>query len=123
MFGQAGPAPSVDVFGQPAFRPPGMVLFTELGDPQTLCQRQSDYEGERYDFCSDGCQWIFDREPEKYVQAWLPVHQVYQGACGGTTIPEVLAWYGMQEGDGGEYEGSPDQVSWADWHAPAKVGD
>ncbi len=99
------------------------MLFTELGDPQTLCQRQSDYEGERYDFCSDGCQWIFDREPEKYVQAWLPVHQVYQGACGGTTIPEVLAWYGIQEGDGGEYVGSPDQVNWDNWHAPAKVGD
>ena len=64
----------------------------------------------RYDFCSDGCQWIFEREPEKYVQAWLPVHQIYQGVCGGPSVPEVLAWYGMQEGDGGEYEGSPDQV-------------
>jgi phenol hydroxylase P3 protein len=99
------------------------MLFTELGDAETLCQRQSDYKGERYDFCSDGCQWIFDREPEKYVQAWLPVHQIFQGVCGGLTIPEVLAWYGMQPDDGGEYEGSSDQVNWANWHAPAKVGD
>jgi len=28
-----------------------------------------------------------------------------------------------QEGDGGEYEGSPDQVNWENWHATAKVGD
>jgi len=43
------------------------MLFTEPGDPTTLCQRHSIYEGERYDMCSDGCKWIFDREPEKYV--------------------------------------------------------
>ena len=29
----------------------------------------------------DGCKDIFDYEPEKYVQAWLPVHQIYQGNC------------------------------------------
>ena len=22
-----------------------------------------------------------------YVQAWLPMHQIYQGNCGGTTFP------------------------------------
>jgi phenol hydroxylase P3 protein len=26
-------------------------------------------------------QDIFDNEPEKYVQSWLPVHQIYQGNC------------------------------------------
>jgi hypothetical protein len=29
----------------------------------------------------------------------------------------------MQPGDGGEYEGSPDQQNWDLWHATAKVGD
>ncbi|HZQ28543.1 MAG TPA: YHS domain-containing protein [Acidimicrobiales bacterium] len=93
------------------------MLFTEPGDPTRIAFRRSEYKGESFDFCSDGCKWIFDREPEKYVQAWLPVHQIFQGNCGGPSVPEVLAWYGLQEGDAGEYEGSLDQVSWADWHA------
>jgi phenol hydroxylase P3 protein len=93
------------------------MLFTEPGDPTTLCQRHSVYRGERFAFCSDGCQWVFDREPEKYVQAWLPVHQIYQGNCGGPTVPDVLAWYGLAEGDNGEYEGSAEQADWKRWHA------
>jgi phenol hydroxylase P3 protein len=92
------------------------MAFTEPGDPGTICQRHSVFRGERYDFCSDGCKWIFDREPEKYVQAWLPVHQIYQGNCGGPSVPEVLAWYGVTEGDNGEYLGSPEQANWLRWH-------
>jgi len=91
--------------------------FTEPGDPGQICFRQSEYEGELYNFCSDGCQWIFDREPEKYVQAWLPVHQIYQGNCGGATIPDVLAWYGIAEGDNLDYAVSTDKTSWDEWHA------
>jgi phenol hydroxylase P3 protein len=98
------------------------MLFTEVGDPETICQRQVVYKDERYDFCSDGCQWVFEREPEKYVQAWLPVHQIYQGVCGGPSVPEVLAWYGLQEGDSGEYIGSLDHKDWLAWHATAPVG-
>ena len=95
------------------------MLFTEPGDPTTLCQRDSVYKGEKFQTCSNGCQWIFEREPEKYVQAWLPVHQIYQGNCGGGTIPDVLAWYGIQEGDGGEYKGSVDDNNWNTWHNAA----
>ena len=76
--------------------------FTEPGDPTTICQRDSEYNGEKFQTCSNGCQWIFEREPEKYVQAWLPVHQIYQGTCG-PTLPDVLQWYGLQDGDNGEY--------------------
>jgi phenol hydroxylase P3 protein len=93
------------------------MAFTEPGDPTVICQRHTDYKGERYNFCSDGCKWIFDREPQKYVQAWLPVHQIYQGNCGGPTVPDVLNWYGIQDGDAGEYQGSRDQQNWSQWHA------
>ena len=92
------------------------MLFTEPGDPTTICQRHSDYNGERFNFCSDGCQSIFDHEPEKYVQAWLPVHQIFQGNCGGPTIPDVLGWYKMTPDDGGEYLGSKDNQNWKAWH-------
>lgn len=92
------------------------MLFSEHGDPHTLGVFHSDHEGEHYNMCSEGCKWIFDREPEKYRQAWLPVHQIFQGNCGGATIPEVLDWYGYQEGDSGEYVGSVDQKNWERWH-------
>ncbi|MGD9527421.1 YHS domain-containing protein [Pseudonocardia sp.] len=97
------------------------MTFTEPGDPTTINVRTSTFRDERFNFCSDGCKWIFDREPEKYVQSWLPVHQIYQGNCGGASIPDVLAWYGFQPGDGGEYLTSPDKVNWDKWHAPAVV--
>lgn len=98
------------------------MLFTEPEDPTTLAQRHSRFRGEMFHTCSDGCQWVFEREPEKYIQAWLPVHQIYQGHCGGLTVPEVLDWYGFQEGDSGEYLGSVDQRSWDAWHAGAPAG-
>ena len=97
--------------------------FTEVGDPTATSFRSSQHRGERYNFCSDGCKWIFDREPGKYIQAWLPVHQIYQGNCGGATIPEVLAWYGIDAGvDNGEYTTSPDAAQWAQWHQPVVAG-
>lgn len=92
------------------------MAFTDVGDLGSFTQRSSEFRGERYNTCSDGCKWIFDREPEKYIQAWLPVHQIYQGNCGGATIPEVLDWYGIQPGDGGEYTTSPDAENWQAWH-------
>lgn len=97
------------------------LLFTERDDPQTLCQRDTLRNDERFHFCSDGCEWIFHREPEKYVQAWLPVHQILQGNCGGPTLPEVLRWYGFQDGDSGEYIGSADHANWSRWHADEPV--
>ncbi len=99
------------------------MTFTEPGNLDTIAVRSSEFRGERFNFCSDGCKWIFDREPEKYVQAWLPVHQIYQGNCGGATIPDVLAWYGIQNGsDNGEYLTSPDKASWDEWKASAQSG-
>ena len=57
------------------------MIFTEPGDPTKICYREVDYKGDKYHFCSDHCKKIFEDEPEKYVQAWLPVHQIYQGNC------------------------------------------
>jgi phenol/toluene 2-monooxygenase (NADH) P3/A3 len=93
--------------------------FTEKDAPETISFRRSEFRGETFHTCSDGCKWIFEREPEKYVQAWLPVHQILKGNCGGPTIPDVLAWYGIQDGDGGEYTDSPDEQFWRAWHDPS----
>lgn len=92
------------------------MAFTEPDDPTTILPQHRNLKGETYHCCSDGCLWIFEREPEKYIQAWLPVHQILQGNCGGPTVPEVLEWYGVQEGDNGEYKGLRDHRSWIEWH-------
>ena len=94
------------------------MVFTEPDDPSKIAFRESTYNGEHYHFCSDGCKNIFDHEPEKYVQAWLPAHQIYQGNCGGATMPEVLNWYGIVPGqDNGDYRGSEDEKTWLHWAA------
>ena len=94
------------------------MVFTEPDDQTKIAFRESIYDGERYHTCSDGCKNIFDHEPEKYVQAWMPVHQIYQGNCGGATIPEVLNWYHLENGhDNLDYNGSHDQATWEAWMA------
>ncbi len=52
------------------------------------------------------------------LQAWLPVHQIYQGNCGGPEIEKVLGdYYRMNLGsDNLGYHGSPDEARWNDWH-------
>ena len=107
------------------------MLFTEPDDPTKICYRESDYNGEKYHFCSDRCKEIFDHEPEKYVQAWLPVQQIYQGNCfkpdvdptaeGFDPLAEVLEWYNVQFGrDNLDFEGSEDQKNFENWRQMAK---
>ena len=102
------------------------MLFTEPGDPTKICYRETDYKGEKYHFCSDGCKGIFGHEPEKYIQAWLPVHQIYQGNCfpegadptapGFEPLAEVLKYYHLVHGrDNLDFEGSEDQKNFAAW--------
>ena len=92
------------------------MVFPELDDLALTCYRSSEYEGDTYHFCSDGCKDIFDNEPEKYVQSWLPVHQIYQGNCGGATVEDVVKWYHMEDGvDNREYLHSPDRRNWDKW--------
>lgn len=90
--------------------------YTEPGDPTTIAFRVSEYKGEKYHFCSDGCKDIFDFEPEKYVQSWLPVHQIFQGNCGGAELPDVLNWYKINLGaDNMDQNVSPEQKLWDEW--------
>ncbi|PIE11276.1 MAG: phenol 2-monooxygenase [Rhodobacterales bacterium] len=90
--------------------------YTEPNDPTKICYRESMYKGERYHFCSDGCKDIFDNEPAKFAQSWLPVHQIFQGNCGGADLEDVLKWYHINLGaDNLDQKGSPEQKMWDDW--------
>ncbi len=92
------------------------MLYTNMDDPTQVVYRSTEYQGEKYHFCSDGCKDIFEHEPEKYVQAWLPVNQIYQGHCGGATVPEVLNWYHLRDGqDNRDYLYSEDRQNWLRW--------
>jgi phenol hydroxylase P3 protein len=106
------------------------MFFTEPGDPTKLAYRESDYKGDKYHFCSDGCKHIFDNEPEKYIQAWLPVHQIYQGNCfnegtdptaeGFDPLMAVLAYYNINVGrDNFDYKGSEDEKNFNAWRNAA----
>ncbi len=42
-------------------------------DPKTAAGK-SDYKGQAYYFCSNGCKKAFDKEPEKYVGSQSTAH-------------------------------------------------
>ena len=95
------------------------IVFTEPDDPTRLAQREGDYKGEKYHFCSEGCQHIFEDEPEKYVQAWLPMPQLFQAPIGGD-LAAWMDWVSLRNGtDNGDYDGSEDQKNFEAWRAMA----
>ncbi|MGB0747650.1 MAG: aromatic/alkene/methane monooxygenase hydroxylase/oxygenase subunit alpha [Magnetospiraceae bacterium] len=96
------------------------MFFNEPGDPTSHCHRESEHEGEKYHFCSDGCQEIFEHEPEKYVQAWLPMNQLFQGTCGGGSIEGWMDWVSLSNGvDNGDYAKSEDRKNFEAWRGIA----
>ncbi len=96
------------------------MIFTEPDDPTKLCHREVDYKNEKYHFCSDHCKHIFEDEPEKFIQAWLPMPQLFMGNSGGGGVEEWMEWVGMVPGrDNMDFEGSEDQKNFALWKGQA----
>lgn len=91
------------------------TVFTEPGDPSSLCHRETEYKGETYQFCSEHCCDIFKDEPEKYVQAWLPMPALFQEPLNGD-LEAWMKWVSLENGsDNGDYKGSHDQTSFQKW--------
>ncbi|EPZ15751.1 phenol 2-monooxygenase [Thauera terpenica 58Eu] len=106
------------------------MVFTEPGEPTKICYREVDYKGDKYHFCSDPCKQIFEHEPEKYIQAWLPVQQIYQGNCfpegtdptveGFDALAAVLKYYNLENGrDNLDFDISEDKKNFAEWRGQA----
>ncbi len=102
------------------------MVFHEPGDPGSICYRETDHQDVKYHFCSDHCKEIFTNEPEKYVQAWLPVHQIYQGNCfpegtdptveGFDPLAAVLDYYEIEVGkDNFDFADSEDRKNFREW--------
>ena len=52
----------------------------------------------------------------------MPTNQLYRGNLGGPTIPEVVAWFGIDEGvQNHDYLMSGDARSWEEWHATGSL--
>ena len=108
-------------------------LYTEKDDPTEFLHSQTEYKGEIFHFCSHGCHDIFQDEPEKYVHAWMPVNQIYQGNCFlpgvDPTAPdfnpmvEALKYMGLKPGiDGGLFKEHLDAKRWEEWTSrPANI--
>ena len=108
-------------------------LYTEPDDPTEFLHRETEYKNEIFHFCSDGCMDIFHDEPEKYVHAWLPVHQIYQGNCflpeadptadDFNPMVEALKYMGIKPGvDGGLFKDHIDAKRWEEWTSrPANI--
>jgi len=97
------------------------TVFTEPGDPTMVCNRESVHKGEKYHFCSDGCQDIFLNEPEKYIQAWLPMPSLFQDPLNGD-IGAWMNWVSLVDGvDNGDFAGSQDQMNFDKWRNIAKT--
>ena len=102
------------------------VFYTEPDDPTQLAYEEGTYMGEKFQFCSTHCHKIFDDEPEKYVQSWIPPHQIFQGNCfpegtnptveGFDPVRSVAAYYDIEWGrENGPFVGSEDQKNFAKW--------
>jgi phenol hydroxylase P3 protein len=95
------------------------TVFNEPDDPTLICHREAEYKGEHFHFCSDGCQHIFENEPEKYIQAWLPMPQIHQDPIKGDLMA-WMDWVNLKDGrDNGDYVGSNDQRNFDAWRGLA----
>jgi len=61
---------------------------------------------------------VFEREPEKYIQAWLPMPALFQQQQG--DIGAWMDWVSLGDGvDNGDYAGSEDQRNFQQWRGLA----
>ena len=106
------------------------VFYTNPDDPTELAGEEGTYLGTKFQYCSKNCKDIFDREPEKYVQSWLPVHQIFQGnnfpegtdptAPGFDPIKAVADYYQLDWGrENGPFNASEDKKNFAEWREKA----
>jgi phenol hydroxylase P3 protein len=106
------------------------IFYTDPDNPTELAGEEGTYLGSKFQYCSKGCKTIFEREPEKYVQAWLPVNQIFQGTNfpAGTdpTVPgfdpirAVADFYQLDFGrENGPFEASEDKKNFSEWRDKA----
>jgi toluene monooxygenase system protein A len=59
------------------------------------------HDGRRYIFCSAPCQWIFEREPERYAAHRSVVGRILEGEAPANLL-ELLRWFGLDANEWGK---------------------
>ena len=54
------------------------------------------HDGRKYVFCSAPCRWIFEREPNRYVDHRGVVARILAGEAPANML-ELLRWFGLSE--------------------------
>lgn len=57
--------------------------------------RVVDHGGRRYIFCSEPCQWIFEREPDRYARHKDLVQRVLAGEAPGNLLAMLTRYFGL----------------------------
>ncbi len=100
------------------------MIFTEPEQPRWIAYRESEHTGQCWHFCSDGCQAIFDAEPQKFAQSQLAVHAALQapntgpGDAAADPMAALLAKCQLNaDRDTRDVAHSEDASNFADWGA------
>ena len=96
--------------------------FTEPGDPSTICASEQPVPRRVAQLVRRVQVDLRPRAGE--VRAGVAARAPdLPGQLRGTSIPEVLDWYGIRDGAyNGQYLTSPDKINWDKWHSGAVVG-
>ena len=67
------------------------------GTPKANTARTAVHDGTRYIFCSEPCQWIFEKEKERYKDHKDIVKRILAGEAPGNVIALVTDYFGLSE--------------------------
>ena len=61
-----------------------------------------DYKGRSYHFCSEGCQWCFEQEPERYAGHLSLIDRFLAGHIQPMNLAGGLEYMGLAPGEIGD---------------------
>lgn len=65
------------------------------GSPEVNAAQTHVYEGQKYIFCSEPCQWIFDTEPKKYFLHKNLIKRVLAGVAPANLMEMITHYFGL----------------------------
>jgi toluene monooxygenase system protein A len=67
------------------------------GTPEQNSARVLDVQGERYVFCSEPCEWIFRREPQRYARHKDVVKRILTGEAPANLLELCRKYFGLSQ--------------------------
>lgn len=79
-----------------------LPINTTPGDGWSVKDYPVDYEGRTYHFCSEGCKWCFEIEPERYAGHLSLVDRFLAGMIQPPTLEGAVKYMGLAPGEMGD---------------------